>query len=351
LGQHEWCGRGQAEEDAVAGKRLTLKEREDIAYLRGRHAGVRKIAGWMGRDPSTISRELRRNTSPSPRRYRPLSAHIAAMTRARRDRPRKLAAGTAVRAEVARLLREDYSPGQIAGRLKRDYPGRPELQVSHETIYQALFVQGKGSLRAEVAAAVRCGRARRRRPRSRALETRGKIAGMINISERPAEAADRAVPGHWEGDLVIGKNGLSAIATLAERSSRFCLILALPPGDRTAAAVSAALAAKITTLPAALRRSLTWDCGKELSGHAAFTITTGPPVYFADPHSPWQRGTNENTNGLIRYYYPKGKTDFRAITQEQLDEIARKLNTRPRRTLGYATPAEALHQLLVAPAT
>jgi transposase, IS30 family len=334
----------------VAGKRLTLKEREDIAYLRGRHAGVRQIAGWMGRDPSTISRELRRNTSPSPRRYRPFSAHIQAMVRARRDRPRKLAAGTVVRALVAGLLREDYSPGQIAGRLKRDYPGRPELQVSHETIYQALFVQGKGSLRAEVATAVRCGRARRRRPRSRALEARGKIAGMISISERPAEAADRAVPGHWEGDLVIGKNGLSAIATLAERSSRFCLIMALP-GDRTAATVSAALAAKITTLPAALRRSLTWDQGKELSGHAAFTIATGLPVYFADPHSPWQRGTNENTNGLIRYYYPKGETDFTAITQAQLDDTAAKLNTRPRRILGYATPAETLNDLLVATTT
>jgi IS30 family transposase len=255
-----------------------------------------------------------------------------------------------VRALVAGLLREDYSPGQIAGRLKRDYPGRPELQVSHETIYQALFVQGKGSLRAEVAAAVRCGRARRRRPRSRALEARGKIPGMINISERPAEASDRAVPGHWEGDLVIGKNGRSAIATLAERSSRFCLILALP-GDRSAATVSAALAAKITTLPAALRRSLTWDQGKELSGHAAFTIATGLPVYFADPHSPWQRGTNENTNGLIRYYYPKGVTDFTAITQAGLDDTARKLNTRPRRTLDYATPAEALSALLAVATT
>jgi IS30 family transposase len=344
-------GAGGQREVAVAGKRLTLKEREDIAYLRGRHAGVRKIAAWIGRDPSTVSRELRRNVSSSPRRYRAFSAHIQAVTRARRDRPRKLVAGTALRAEVARLLRLDYSPGQIAGRLKRDYPGRPEMQVSHETIYQALFVQGKGSLRAEVAAAVRCGRARRRRPRSRALEARGKIPGMINISERPAEATDRAVPGHWEGDLVIGAAGLSAIATLAERSSRFCLILALPPGDRTAAAVSAALAAKITTLPAALRRSLTWDQGKELSGHAAFTVATGLPVYFADPHSPWQRGTNENTNGLIRYYYPKGITDFTTITQAQLDDTAAKLNTRPRRILSYATPAEALNDLLVAPAT
>jgi IS30 family transposase len=335
----------------VPGARLTLAEREDIADGRGRRESVRVIAARIGRPPSTVSRELRRNVSSSPRRYRAFSAHIQAAARARRSRPRKLAAGTPVRALVAELLRLDYSPGQIAGRLKRDYPRSPELQVSHETIYQALFVQGKGSLRAEVAAAVRCGRARRRHPRSRAHEARGKIAGMIGISERPAEAADRAVPGHWEGDLVIGAGGHSAIATLAERASRFCLILALPPGDRSAAAVSAALTAKITTLPAALRRSLTWDCGKELSHHAAFTIAAGLPVYFADPHSPWQRGTGENTGGLIRYYYPGRVTDFTAITQAQLDETAAKLNTRPRRTLGYATPAEALNDLLGATTT
>jgi transposase, IS30 family len=334
----------------VAGKRLTLKEREDIAYLRGRHAGVRQIARWVGRDPATVPRELRRNTSPSPRRYRPFSAHIQAMTRARRDRPRKLVAGTAVRGLVAGLLREDYSPGQIAGRLKRDYPGRPELQVSHETIYQALFVQGKGSLRAEVDAALRCGRYRRR-PRSRpANDARGKIPGMINISARPAEAADRAVPGHWEGDLIIGAGAHSAVATLAERTTRYCMIVALPGGRHGAAAVADALAAQITTLPAQLRKSLTWDQGMEMSRHAAFTIATGIPVYFADPHSPWQRGTNENTNGLIRYYLPKG-SDLSVHTQDQLDNIACKLNTRPRRVLGYATPAEALTDYLVATTT
>jgi len=184
----------------VAGRRLTLAEREDIAYLRGHHLGVRQIAAWIGRDPATVSRELRRNISGSPRRYRALSAHIQAAERARRARPRKLVAGSPVRAQVVAGLAAGWSPGQIAGRLKRDHPGCRELHVSHETIYQALFVQGKGSLRAEVATALRCGRARRRRPRSRATETRGKIAGMINISERPAEAADRAVPGHWEGD-------------------------------------------------------------------------------------------------------------------------------------------------------
>jgi transposase, IS30 family len=333
----------------VAGKRLTLQEREDIAYLRGHHLGVRQIAAWTGRAPSTVSRELRRNSSPSPRRYRALSAHIAACARARRSRPRKLVAGTAVRAEVVAGLRAGWSPGQIAGKLKRDHPGCAELQVSHETIYQALFVQGKGSLRAEVATAARCGRARRRRPRSPATETRGKIPGMISISERPAEADDRAVPGHWEGDLIIGAANKSAVVTLAERASRYCMIIALPHGH-TAQAVAAALTAHITTLPQALRRSLTWDQGKEMTNHAQFTIATRVPVYFADPHSPWQRGTNENTNGLIRYYLPKS-TDLSAHTQADLDTIAHQLNTRPRRTLDYATPAETLNTHLVATAT
>jgi transposase, IS30 family len=330
----------------MPGSRLTLSEREDIAYLHGHHLGVRQIAALIGRDPSTVSRELRRNLSPSPRRYRPLQAHIQARERARRAGARKLAPGTPLRAEVAAGLRAGWSPGQIAGRLKRDHPGCPELQVSHETIYQALFVQGKGSLRAEVAAAQRCGRARRRRPRTRTTPARGTIPGMINISERPAEAADRAVPGHWEGDLIIGAGGASAVATLAERASRFAMIIALPHG-RTAAQVAAALSRHITTLPAALRRSLTWDQGKEMTRHADLTITTGVPVYFADPHSPWQRGTNENTNGLIRYYLPRG-TDLAGYTQNQLDAIAAQLNTRPRRTLAYRTPAEALNDLLVA---
>jgi transposase, IS30 family len=340
-----WSG-CKTEEAAVPGRRLTLAEREDIAYLRGHHLGVRQIAAWIGRDPATVSRELRRNSSPSPRRYRALQAHMQARERARRRQPRKLVAGSPLRAEVAAALRAGWSPGQIAGRLKRDHPLCPELQVSHETIYQALFVQGKGSLRGEVATALRCGRARRRRHRSRTGENRGKIPGMISISERPAEAADRAVPGHWEGDLIIGADNASAVATLAERASRFCMIIALPHG-RTADAVADALAAHITTLPAALRKTLTWDCGKEMSRHAAFTITTGIPVYFADPHSPWQRGTNENTNGLIRYYLPKG-TDLAQHTQADLDAIAAQLNTRPRRTLSYRTPAEALNNLLVA---
>ena len=329
----------------MPGKRLSLAEREEIVAGLARKDSVRAIAARLGRAPSTISREIGRNRSPSPWRYRAFPAHIQALVRARR-RPRKLAPGTPLRALVAGLLRQDYSPGQIAGRLRRDYPHAPELQVSHETIYQALFVQGKGSLRAEIGTALRCGRARRRRPRMGAPRGHAPIRAMINISERPAEAEDRAVPGHWEGDLIIGKDVQSAVVTLAERTTRFAMIIALP-GGRTAAAVSTALATHMTTLPAALRRSLTWDQGKEMARHATFTIATGIPVYFADPHSPWQRGTNENTNGLIRYYLPKG-TDLSTHSQDDLDAIATKLNTRPRRTLDYATPAEAFNDLLIA---
>jgi transposase, IS30 family len=332
----------------MPGRRLSLAEREEIAAGLAAAEPVRVIARRLGRAPSTVSREVRRNLS-APRKYRAFPAHIRAVERARRSRPRKLAAGAALRAEVAGLLGAGYSPAQIAGRLKRDHPHRPELQVSHETIYQALFVQGKGALRAEITTAVRCGAARRRRPRSRTGETRGKIPGMISISERPAEADDRAVPGHWEGDLIIGKGNKSAVVTLAERASRYCMIIALPHGHG-AGAVAAALAAHMTTLPQALRRSLTWDQGKEMTNHAQFTIDTHIPVYFADPHSPWQRGTNENTNGLIRYYLPKS-TDLSAHTQADLDTIAHQLNTRPRATLDFATPAETLNTLLVATAT
>jgi IS30 family transposase len=330
----------------VPGGRLTYEEREEIARRHDGGDGIRQIARAIGRDPSTVSRELRRNITPSPRRYRPFAAHIQARARARRDRPRKLVKGSPVRAEVAALLRQDYSPGQIAGRLKRGHPGDKAMQVSHETIYQALFVQGKGSLRAEVAAAVRCGRARRRRPRTGNHTGQARIAGIISISERPAEAEDRAVPGHWEGDLIIGKNGKSAVITLAERASRFALIIALPDG-RTADKVADALADRILALPAALRRTLTWDRGSEMAAHVGFTLATDVKVYFADPHAPWQRGTNENTNGLIRYYLPKG-TDLSIHSQADLDAIADKLNTRPRRTLGYRTPAEALNDLLAA---
>jgi IS30 family transposase len=329
-------------------RRLSFEEREEIAWRRDRKEGVRQIARAIGRDASTVSRELHRNLSPSPRRYRAFPAHIRARERSRRPKPRKLAGDCPLRREVARLLRLDYSPWQVEGRLRLEHPGEAGMQVSHETIYQALFVQGKGSLRAEVDAALRCGRARRRPRGNRSARAAARIPGLASISERPPGAADRAVPGHWEGDLIIGKDSKSAVATLAERASRFCLVIALPEG-RTAAAVADALADRILTLPEALRRTLTWDRGIEMASHATFTLASGMPVYFADPHAPWQRGTNENTNGLIRYYLPKG-TDLSPWSQDDLDAIAGKLNTRPRKTLGYHTPAEALNQLLVATA-
>jgi IS30 family transposase len=329
----------------VGWTRLAFTERAEIARRHDGGEGIRVIARALGRAPSTISRELRRNVSPSPRRYRAFPAHIMARERSWRPKRRKLAAGTPVRAEVVKMLRLDYSPWEVEGRLRLEHPDDRAAQVSHETIYQALFVQGKGSLRAEVAASLRCGRRRRRR-RAGEPAKRTRITGIVSISERPAEAEDRAVPGHWEGDLIIGKDSKSQVLTLAERASRFCLLIALPDG-RTAEIVAGALADRILTLPAALRRTLTWDRGIEMAAHADFTVATGVRVYFADPHSPWQRGTNENTNGLARYYLPKG-TDLSAWTQDQLDAIADRLNTRPRRTLGYRTPAEALDALLAA---
>jgi transposase, IS30 family len=334
-------------EVAVSWTRLEFTERAEIArlYDGGKGKGVREIARTLGRAPSTISRELARNTSGSPRRYRAFPAHIVARQRAWRPKRRKLAPGTPVRAEVARMLRADYSPWEAEGRLKLEHPDDKAMQVSHETVYQALFVQGKGSLRAEVAASLRCGR-RRRRSRTGNHSGGTRITGIVSISDRPAEAEDRAVPGHWEGDLIIGKGSHSQVLTLAERASRFCLLIALPHG-RTADKAADALADRILTLPAALRRTLTWDRGIEMAAHASFTVATGVQVYFADPHSPWQRGTNENTNGLVRYYLPKG-TDLSVHTQADLDAIAGKLSTRPRRTLGYRTPAGALDALLAA---
>jgi len=234
------------------------------------------------------------------------------------------------------------SPQEISRRLRIEFAGDPMMWVSHETIYQALFVQGRGELRRELAACLRTGRARRvnqgRRP------SPGPVPDMVMISQRPAEAADRAVPGHWEGDLIIGKNGRSAIGTLVERSTRLVILLHLP-GGRSAEEVRDAMTATITTLPAALRRSITWDQGPEMAQHAQFSIQTGVPVYFCDPHSPWQRGSNENTNGLLRQYFPKG-TDLSVHDQAALDAVADSLNGRPRKTLNWMTPSEKLNQLL-----
>jgi IS30 family transposase len=262
-------------------------------------------------------------------------------SRPRRPKRPKLACPK-LAAQVTSWLHEWWSPAQIAARLRIEYPGDPMMRVSHETIYQALYVQGRGELRRELARCLRSGRAKRR-PRGRGQHT-GQIRDMVMISERPAEAADRAVPGHWEGDLIIGKDCKSAVGTLVERTTRYVMLLHLPAG-RDAHLVEQAMRQAITALPAGLARTITWDQGKEMACHAGFTIATGIPVYFCDPHKPWQRGSNENTNGLLRQYLPKG-TDLSAHSAEDLARIATSLNNRPRKTLGFMKPSERLAELL-----
>jgi len=319
--------------------RLSLAEREEISRGLAEGRSLRQIAAGLGRSPSTISREVAANGGRQ--RYRAFAAERSACFRARRPKPAKLATNPRLRAAVAAKLRLCWSPQQIASWLRVTFPDDPDMQVSHETIYQSLFVQGRGALRKELAACLRTGRAQRR-PRSR-LERRGRIRDMISISERPAEVDDRAVPGHWEGDLIIGKNGASAVGTLVERSTRYVMLLRLK--DQTAETVRKAVARQILTLPASLRRSLTWDQGTEMAQHVQFTIDTNVAVYFCDPRSPWQRGSNENTNGLLRQYLPKG-TDLSRHSQRRLDAIADELNGRPRQTLGWMPPSQALAELV-----
>jgi IS30 family transposase len=275
-----------------------------------------------------------------------MGAHRRARERARRPKPTKLASHPELCEQVVADLGRLWSPEQIARRLAAAFPDRPELRVSHETIYQSLYVQGRGELRRELAACLRSGRAARR-PRGR-TERRGRIPDMVMISERPAEVADRAVPGHWEGDLIIGKNGASAIGTLVERQTRYVTLLHLPEGRR-AEQVREQMAAAIQTLPAALWRSVTWDQGREMAEHVRFRIDTDVDVYFCDPHSPWQRGTNENTNGLLRQYFPKG-TDLSVHSAADLQAAADSLNGRPRKTLGWMTPSEKLAEVVAATA-
>jgi len=246
---------------------------------------------------------------------------------------------------VAEKLRQRWSPQQIAGWLKTTYPDVPEMQVSHETIYRTLFIQSRGALRKELTAHLRTGRVIRRPAGTRLPDGRGGRPGILNISERPAEAVDRAVPGHWEGDLIIGKDGESAIGTLVERTTRYVLLLKLPAKDRRAERVRDAMITAMAGLPAALRRSMTWDQGREMARHHEISMALDMPVYFCDPHSPWQRGSNENTNGLLRQYLPK-TLDFRTLTQADFDAIADKLNGRPRQTLGFKTPSQALAEVL-----
>ena len=322
---------------------LGIVDREEI--LVGIRAGdaLTTIAKRLGRAPSTISREVAANGARES--YSAWHAHQRAQQQARRPKPCKLRPGP-LRDEVARRLVELWSPDEIARRLRLDFPDNPEMRVSHETIYQSLFVQGRGELRRELARCLRSGRSCRKK--RGAPDGRGRIPGMVMISERPPEVDDRAVPGHWEGDLILGENGRSAVGTLVERTTRLVLLLHLD-GGRAAVSVEAAMRSAIATLPDELRRSITWDQGAEMANHASFTIDTGIPIYFCDPHAPWQRGSNENTNGLLRQYLPKG-TDLSIHSAADLERIQRSLNDRPRKTLAYMTPSEAYAQVVAATA-
>jgi transposase, IS30 family len=319
--------------------RLTLADREEISL--GLRAGdsFTAIATRLGKAVSTVSREVAGNKGRDD--YRAWRAHEQARNRARRPKTPKLTCAR-LAAQVTQWLQEWWSPQEIAGRLRVEFTDDPMMHVSHEAIYQALFVQGRGELRRELVRCLRTGRVRRR-ARRRPQNT-GQLRDMVMISERPAEAADRAVPGHWEGDLLIGGDCRSAVGTLVERTTRYVLLLHLPDG-RDAVGVERAMRQAISTLPNELRRSITWDQGKEMAHHAHFTISTGIQVYFCDPHKPWQRGSNENTNGLLRQYMPKG-TDLSMHTAEDLARFARSLNNRPRKTLRYMKPSERLAELL-----
>jgi transposase, IS30 family len=321
-------------------RRLSMDERVEIRLGLERGESLRAIARRLDRAPSTISREIRNNGTRSS--YGPMAAHRRAQLRARRPKPTKLEANPELRNRVIDDLKNLWSPEQISIRLRKEFGEDSPMRISPEAIYRSLYVQGRGQLRRELAACLRTGRASRK-PQGR-LERRGKIPHMVMISDRPAEADDRAVPGHWEGDLLMGKNGKSAIGTLVERSTRFVMLFSLPHG-RTAEHVREAMAEKIQTLPQALRRSITWDQGHEMAEHARFKVDTGIDIYFCDPHSPWQRGSNENTNGLLRQYFPKGM-DLSRVSEDQLRGAADSLNGRPRKTLDAYTPAEKLAELV-----
>jgi IS30 family transposase len=321
-------------------KRLSLEDREEIRAGLATDESFAQIARRIGRCASTVSREVNNNGGRG--RYRAAAADGVAYRRSLRPKPCKLAQNRRLRERVEELLEERWSPQQVAARLRREFPDDPGMQVSHETIYQSLFVQARGALRKDLARCLRTGRTRRR-ARARP-DGRGQLRDIVVISERPAEVADRAVPGHWEGDLIMGAANRSAIVTLVERQTRYVL-LARIGRDKTSPAVCEAIASQVLELPDQLARSLTWDRGREMADHAQFSVKTGLPVYFCDPHSPWQRGSNENTNGLLRQYFPKG-TDLSHHSQEELDRVAAQLNGRPRETLGWDTPTERLTELI-----
>jgi transposase, IS30 family len=328
----------------LRGRCLSFAEREEIALGRARGETIRVIARRLGRSPSTISRELKRNADRRDGGYRATAAHALAYERASRPKPAKLATNLAPRELVQDDLRRRFSPEQIAGRLRRRFPDDPEMWVSTETIYQSLYVQSRGALRRELTRYLRTGRALRT-PGRAVGQRKNRIPDMVNIAQRPPEADDRAVPGHWEGDLLIGKRNATAIATLVERASGFAMLVSLPDGYKPEH-VAPALARKVQTLPEALRRSLTWDQGPEMRDWKHVRVQTGIEVFFCDPHAPWQRGSNENTNGLLRQYFPKG-TDFSTVTETELDAVADELNDRPRKRLDFANPTEQLAELLL----
>lgn len=322
-------------------RHLTLEEREEISRGMASGESLRSIARRLGRSPSTVSREVARNGGGS--RYRAHRADQAALRRARRPKACKLATNPRLALMVEEKLGLWWSPQQISGWLKETYPDFPEMWVSHETIYLTLFVQGRGALRHELTRCLRTRRAIRRPTKKLAPSGKGQIRNPVMISERPAEAEDRAVPGHWEGDLLMGRRK-AAIGTLVERWSRYVMLFPLPDGN-TAESVRTGLAEAIQRLPDHLWQSLTWDQGKEMAEHAQFSVDTGIQVYFCDPKSPWQRGSNENTNGLLRQYFPK-TTDMAALAQAELDQAAHSLNSRPRQTLGWMTPSQKLAEAL-----
>jgi transposase, IS30 family len=320
--------------------RLSLIEREEIRAGIAAGESFRAIARRIGRAPSTVSREV--GGLAGRGRYRATRADDRACLRALRPKRSKLASSPRLRRAVTGMLERRFSPQQISARLRLDYPDDEELRIAAETIYQSLYVQSRGRLRKDLARYLRSGRSKRK-PR-RGPTGQGHIRDMVSISERPAEVDDRAVPGHWEGDLIVGKQGRSFIGTLVERQTRFVLLTELG-NDSSTETVTQRIADQIVRLPEQLRLSLTWDQGTEMADHIRFKVATGVQVYFCDPHSPWQRGSNENTNGLLRQYFPKG-TDLAPHHQDELDRVAAQLNQRPRQTLGWHTPAEKMAQLL-----
>lgn len=347
--------------EATSGRYLSISEREEIFAGVERGESITRIAKLLDRAPSTVLRELRQNmrhqlyrsrsrlrANPvggrrtQPWNYRPSLAQERMKRLASRPKTAKLAKNLQLRKLVQAMLVEKLSPEQISRELRQQFPDDAEMQVSHETIYQSIYVQGRGALRRELAVCLRTGRALRR-PRRKSEERRGRIPNMVNISERPAEVEDRAVPGHWEGDLIIGKQGRSAIGTLVERKTRYLILMHL--NGQSAEEVEKAMVAATKRLPETLWKSLTWDQGSEMRNHAKISVATGLDIYFCDPAKPWQRGSNENTNGLLRQYFPKG-TDLSVHSPKHLEFVAAQMNRRPRKTLDWLKPREALAQLL-----